>query len=166
MESLWPDFKEISIEKNETINILREQAKAIKTATGNKICGTFSKMSYKTVPADSVGILGEMITSLSLPCREELLEAELVNKKDANALYNKDKYKFEIFNEEYRFRLFVVNYCELFPITLEVDNGILNEIKYSNNIVINTNDELKHIIREIFSCKKVNTIISKMIQGS
>lgn len=166
MESLWPDFNEISIEKNETISILREQAKAIRAATGNKVYGTFSKMSYKTVPADSIGILGEMITSLSLPCREELFEAELANKKDANALYNKEKYKFEIYNEEYRFRLFVVNYCELFPITLEVDNGILNEIKHSNNIEINTNDELKYIIREIFACKKVNTVISKMIQES
>lgn len=166
MENLWPDFKEIPIEKNETISILREQAKAIKAATGNKICGTFSKMSYKAVPVDSVGIIGEMITSLSLPYREELLDAELANKKDANALYNKEKYKFEIYNEEYRFRLFVVNYCELFPITLEVDNGILNEIKYSNNTAINSNDELKHIIRDIFACKKVNTVISKMIQGS
>ena len=47
MESLWPKFEEQVIEKNDTIQILRVQARAIKSETKGIVNATFSKMHYK-----------------------------------------------------------------------------------------------------------------------
>lgn len=166
MENLWPEISETPIEKNETISILREQARLIKHVTGNKICGTFSRMNYKANTTDTVNFLGEVIASMAGHVQEEQLEIELADKTDANVFYDRTKYKFEIYNADYRFRLFVFNYSDIFPVSLDIDSGILNEIEYMNNDPINSNGELKKVLREVFASKKVITIINRMMQKS
>lgn len=164
MDSLWPKFEEHLIEQNNSIQILRTQAKAIKSLTNGVVNATFSKMNYNPGPTNALKRLGETITALSSPTFEEQLEEELQEKTDINVLFTETRYKFEIFNNEYRFRLFVLDYREMFPISLEVDGGILEDISYRNNSPIMGNDELKNIVKEIFSSFKVHSVVSKMLQ--
>lgn len=163
METLWPNFDEEPIEINEAVQILREQARSIQSSTKNKIRATFSKMSYKAGPFSAVEQIGRVVNAMSSPVYEEILDDELQEKTDANTLFSTTQYKFEIFNDEYRFRLFVLNDSEMFPITLEVDGGILEEISYQNKSKIESNEELKGILREIFSCGKLRKVVSKML---
>lgn len=165
MESLWPKFEKQDIERNDTIQILREQAKCIKSDTQGLVHATFSKMYYKAGPASTLKTIGQVVSALSSPMYEEVLEAELDKKKDANDLYKITPYKFELYNDEYRFRLFVLNYREMFPITLDIDEGILEDIQYKNGSPIFSNDELKNTIREVFSSFKVNSVVMKMLQN-
>lgn len=165
MESLWPSFEKKDIERNDSIQILREQAKFIKTDTQGLVCATFSKMNYKASPAGTLKAIGQVVSALSSPMFEEELEEELVEKKDANDLYKITPYKFELYNSEYRFRLFVLKYRELFPISLDIDEGILEDTQYKNGSPIYSNDDLKNIIREIFSSHKVNSVVMKMLQN-
>lgn len=162
MESLWPIFDEVELERNQTIEILRQQARAISKDTNNKIKATFSKMEYKKGAITAVEQLDAVVKAVSPANFEEVLDEELIGKQNVNDLFTAEKYKFEIYNEEYRFRLFTVKYCELFPIALIVDDGISKEISYRNDQPINSNEDLKKIVRDIFSCKKVRTVIAKM----
>lgn len=165
MESLWPKFGEDSVEENNSIPLLRAQARAIKNETNGIVSATFSKIQYKSGPTASIVSLGQMVSSMSSPFYEETLDDELMNKKDINDLYEITKYKFELFNNDYRFRLFVLNYSVFFPISLDVDSGILGDIQYINNSPIFSNNELEDTLRSIFSSNKVRTVISKMLQN-
>lgn len=165
MESLWPEFEEQVIEQNDAIGILRAQARAIKNQTGGIVNATFSKMSYKPGPTNALKALGQAMSSMSAPVYEEVLDKELADKKDVNTLYKKVKYKFELYNDDYRFRLFVLNYSEMFPISLEVDEGVLEDIQYKNNSPIANNKELKEALTDIFSSNKVRTVITKMLEN-
>lgn len=163
MENLWPSFDEETIESNEAIQILREQARIIQSSTKSKVRATFSKMSYKAGPLSAVEQLGRVVTAMSSPVYEEILDEELKEKTDVNTLFYTTQYKFEIYNDEYRFRLFVLNNSEMFPITLDVDGGILEDIGYQNKSRIESNEELKSILKDIFSCRKVQKVVAKML---
>lgn len=163
MDTLWPSFDEEPIEINEAVKILREQARSIQSSTKNKIRATFSKMSYKAGPLNAIEQLGRVANAMASPLYQEILDEELQGKTDANTLFSTTQYKFEIFNDEYRFRLFVLNDSKMFPITLDVDGGILEEISYQNKSKIESNEELKIILRDIFSCSKVRKVVSKML---
>lgn len=164
MESLWPKFEEQELEPNNSIKVLRDQARAIKSETKGAISATFSKMNYKAGPASALKTLGQVVAAMSSPTYEEELEEDLANKTDVNVLYSITKYKFELYNDEYRFRLFVLNHRELFPISLEIDEGIADEIQYKRGSPISSNEELKTVLRDIFSSNKVHTVVSKMLQ--
>ena len=163
MESLWPKFEEQDIEQNNTIQILRSQAKAIKEQTNGAVSATFSKMTYKPGPTSAIETISRMMSSMSSPMYEEVLDEELADKTDVNILYHITKYKFELYNAEYRFRLFVLNYCEMFPLTLTVDEGILEDIAYKNEAPIICNADLENVLRDIFSSFKVRTVISRVL---
>ena len=158
MESLWPKFEEQEFVQNDSIQILRDQAKAIKVETKGIVHATFSKMNYKVGPTSALKSLSQVMSAMSSTfSNEEELEEELADKTDVNALYSITKYKLELYNVEYRFRLFVLNYREMFPISLEVDEGITEDIKYKNGSPICSNDELKTVLREVFSRQYVMT---------
>ena len=165
MESLWPKFEEQELEQNNSIQILREQARAIKSETNGVVRATFSKMNYIHIPGatNALKTMGQVLDAIS-PRYEEELEEELADKTDVNDLYSITKYKFELYNDEYRFRLFVLKHREMFPISLEVDEGITEDIQYKNGSPISSNDDLKTVLREVFSSHKVRLVVSKMLQ--
>ena len=98
MESLWPIFKEP--EHNDSIQILRDQARAIKSETNGVVRATFSKMNYKIDPTSVLQSLSQVVSGASSPLDEDVLEEELADKKDVNDLYMITKYKFELYNDE------------------------------------------------------------------
>lgn len=163
MESLWPNFDRPVVEENNTINILRAQARAIKNQTKNAINATFSRMNYKQNPVNAMKSFSSFLTGLSSPMYEEVLDDELADKEDINILYKQTTYKFELYNSEYRFRLFIFHYREMFPVSLDVDEGILEDIEYKNNSPILSNDELTNVIKEIFNSRKVYSVVSRML---
>lgn len=163
MEDLWPTIDNYPVEKNDSINILREQARAIEAKTKKRIKATFSLIKRLKIEQPLIKSIKAM-EQLSRELYEDT-DDDLFERKDANDLFVKKYYRFEIFNEEYRFRLFVFHYSELYPVEIDVDEGILQEITYQNLSHINSNDELCNVLKEIFSCKKVMTIISRMLGG-
>lgn len=160
MTDLWG---ELNLETNaysdsKAIEILREQARLLEKKTEGKIKATFSKIEYKTTTPELFGK-----TLLSIASRkEEVVDKELEGKKDFNSIYNYTKYKFEIFNDTYRFRVFILNFRPVFPIEIEVDEGIKDELKISSIEKINSDDELREIVSLIFASKKLKLIIGRM----
>ena len=165
MDSLWPTFDDTVLEENNAIEILRFQARDIKTKTNGIVNATFSKLNYLPGPTQAVKTLKHAFDAMSSSEYKEKTDTELENKKDINDLYSKTKYKFELYNKEYRFRMFILEYCDMFPISLDVDEGVLENVNYINHSPISSNYELENILQDIFSSPKVRSVVSKMIQA-
>ena len=165
MRDLWPDFVNSSIEANNSIEILRNQAREISKKTGKAVKATFSKLEYKQGPLAASVAMKQVIGALSSTTYEELLDEELQGKEDANKIFSVTRYKFEIYNDEYRFRLFVLENREVFPVRLIIDDGICEEIGYKNRSDIMSNEQLEDVLQEIFCSSKVRSIVIRMIQA-
>ena len=157
MADLWPKFDTDQSEENRTKAILQEQARALGNKTNNKVKATFSKISYSHNLFGTLNMLANVNKDVEQ-------DGTLGGKEDINELFNKTKYKFEVFNETYRFRVFIVEYSILFPITLIVDDGIKEELPKDTDYSITSNAELEDLLRSIFYSKKLTIIISQMMK--
>ncbi|WP_019680598.1 hypothetical protein [Ruminococcus flavefaciens] len=160
MEDLWGniDLEDNGVSDSNAIEILREQARLLDKKTNGIIKATFSKIDYKKTTPE---IISQTLLALS-ETKEEIVESELEGKKDLNSIYSFVKYKFEIFNDTYRFRIFILNYRPVFPIEIDVDEGIKDELNLSSTHRINSDDELRELVTAIFSSTKVQMIIKRM----
>ncbi len=167
MRSLWPDLLEQKEqEKNNSISIIREQVRELQRITQGAVSAVFRRIQYQPGPADALLEFGKYTSQFSSSAFKEKIEDELAGKEDINDLFRVKKYKFELCNKNYRFRVFVLNYSTLFPISLEVDEGISEEIKYRNGEKIESNDALICVLEEIFSSKKVKRVLQNMLVES
>lgn len=158
-ENLWPDFTNEIIEENNSLDILRNQARQLSKQTSGKVKASFSKIEYSMNYSGVIKALSTIASNSS-----EIEDDDLKEKKDANELYKTIKYKFEIYNDNYKFRIFVLNYKSEYPLTMDIDEDILSEITYTSNEKISNDNQLKELLIDIFSCEKVKTIIIRMIQ--
>lgn len=162
-DDLWPQFCDCeSPEENNAIEIFKEQAKLLSGKTDNKVKATFSKLQYSNLSVSSA-LLGLAATLGEY----EIIDDELKNKKDASEFFNTTSYKFEIYNDNYRFRVLVLFNRVFFPIDLEIDEGIKEELNYNTKSVqINNNAELREHIKKILSSKKLFNIIMQMMKAT
>lgn len=144
------------------VEILREQARLLEKKTDKKVKATFSKVIYAS-NHEGLALLGKAVASISAHAGSEVLEDELSGKQDVNDLYRVTNYKFEIFNDSYRFRVFTLHNRSFFPIYMTLDEGIKDELRYVSDICIESDGALKEIVASIFSTLKIKTIISKMM---
>jgi len=166
MTDLWPSFSSNQTEKNNAIAILREQARALETKTEKKVKATFSKIAYQDGLAGAYAAMSQLSVSIPGLMNKEIVDEALKGKKDIAELYKITNYKFEIYNDTYRFRLFMLNYREFFPIELITDEGIKSDIKCCTELVAHSNSELESMIEAIFSSEKVKTVIHHMMEAS
>ena len=109
----------------------------------------------------------KMLTKLtSAAVGTECVEEELKDKQDMSRFLNPDKgkYKFELYNDTFHYRLFTYTYSMFFPNTLDIDDGICEELNLSHSISINSNEELENYLKDIFSSKSVRTALKMMMQ--
>ena len=163
MEDLWPDFDGMA-HGNNSREILISQAKALGVKTDGKVRATFSKVDYSFgIRTGAFQITANLASALADYSQKELLEDELVNKTDVNTLLLQSEYKFEIFNDRFRFRVFKVVYSKLYPINLIVDEGIATELNIEPTITVNDDLQLKKLLARIFSSKKIVSIITSLM---
>ena len=163
MTDLWPNFSSVEVEENRAIEILRAQARLLEKKTSGKVKATFSKISYKSDNSSSSGLLAEALVAMVGEKKVEVLDDELAGKADANELYNFQPYKFEIYNKQYRFRVFVLRNRIMFPIQLDVDEGIRSELHLPTEIIVQSNSDLNEAVSDIFASHKLGTIVVQMM---
>ena len=110
-----------------------------------------------------ISVLSKMLAKSGIS-QEEVLDDELMGKEDINALTKVSIYKFELYNDSYRFRIFTFKYCELFPVYMCVDEGIREELNLPKEIRIDSNQDLKDIFSKVFKSTKLSSIITKMMR--
>ena len=167
MADLWKDLNLFAEEvvESQAIKILREQARLLNKKTNGMVKATFSKINYKTSFVETfVEAVGTAMPDYLKSEKAEILEDDLKDKEDLNEMYTSVRYKFEIFNDTYRFRIFTLNYKKIFPIQIEIDGGIRKELNIqSASEDVNSDEELTELVSKVFSSRKLSTIISKMM---
>lgn len=164
MADLWPDLEQFDgvIPENHAIEILREQARLLSKKTNGKIKATFSKIDYTVSTTE---ILGGTL-SIFANNKREIVEDEMKNKKDVNEFYNFVNYKFEIYNEIYKFRIFTLKYRPIYSIQIEIDEGIRKEKGFSTVENIQSDEELIRIISLVFSSSKLQMIMKRIMANN
>lgn len=100
-------------------------------------------------------------------------ESQLDQRLDANKLYQTKKYVFEIINETYRFELFRIEIGPLFPIIMNIDEGVYKDIQQllsnfkkpaelSHSITIDSQQNLEIAFYTIQKSKKLKYIVMEL----
>lgn len=165
MNDLWPDFDMTEqSEANNALKILREQSRALAKKMGNKVKATFSKIQYTETQSGLTPALS-VVATLSAATqvkREEVLEEDLTGKTNISDVLKEQYYKFEIYNEKYRFRLFTYTYTPIYPNKMLLDENISKEIGEKQEVSVENDQELIDLLRSIFSSQRVARIIRMM----
>lgn len=166
MNDLWPDFDTTEqSEANNALKILREQSRALAKKMGNKVKATFSKIQYTETLSGLTSALSVVATTFSAATqvkREEVLEEDLTGKTNISDVLKEQYYKFEIYNEKYRFRLFTYTYTPIYPNKMLLDENISKEIGEKQEVSVENDQELIDLLRSIFSSQRVARIIRMM----
>jgi len=163
-KDLWGKVSLDEREENRAIDILKEQASIIGKKTGDCVKGTFYKTGTKLSGASAGLEVFKDVLKTSIGVTEySNCEVNLGEKEDYNINYRKELYSFEIYNDEYRFRIFNLSYSKEYPIEIIPDEGVGKDIFRNEPIKINDNDALENIVQDIFGSKKVRLVISRMV---
>lgn len=163
MNDLWPEIQfNNESEVNNTIPILREQARVIEKKTNGVIKATFSKITYKKNSLSELSKVASALSGIGGILEEDDL---LIDRTDINTLYQLERYKFEIYSDTYKFRIFTVENRTVFPVFIIVDEGICSEIGCKQKEEINNNHELEELVSSIFHSNKIKTILSRMLEA-
>lgn len=162
MNDCWPDFSTDKKDTNGAISFLKTQALNLGKKTENTVKATFSKIEYK----NSMLILAEGVKKATEKMEKgsEIIDDELINKKDGSILFQKTRYKFEIYNDTYRFRVFTLECNPIYPISVHADEGIQYEVGLDPEHTIENEDELKSVVERIFHSEKLGYIIRSMMK--
>lgn len=166
MNDLWPDFDMTEqCDSNNALKILREQSRVLAKKSGNRVKATFSKIKYTEPLSGLASALSAMatISTVNQVKKEEVLEEDLTGKINISDELKEQNYKFEIYNEKYRFRLFTYIFAPIYPNKMLLDENIAKEINEKQEVVIENNQELVNLLRSIFSSQRVGRIISMMV---
>ena len=164
---LWGNIENDSGLTSDILPLIQKQANLLQVKTGDKLKADFSKITYqyKEAPLSILQTVSSL-TRIMAPVMEtkaEIVENdERKNLEDASHLYEHAKYKFEIYNDKYKFRLFTLDYQSTYPIELEVEYGILDDKLVKKEI--NSYEQMKDILSSIFTSNKVRFIIHRMIK--
>lgn len=168
-ENLW-DVPSVDILGDSTENvmvIMKQQAQYLKEDTNGKVRGKFSRI--KNIMANIAGLAATLSSEITD-------DNEINNLSDANNLYKSQKYGFEIYNQTYKFRIFEMSLSPLYPISVMIDEGVLEDTqeslsncieKGSTNtaFIIRSDNELLECLKIVFSSKKVKYILYKLQQA-
>ena len=164
---LWPEFKtENTSEESMAVEILEEQAQLLSEKTGGKVRAKFYKVQYTPSLQTFAETVSRVIGSQKVT---EATDEDLVDKKDINLLYDYSKFYFELFNETYHFRVFTLKNRTIFPIQMVMDEGIWEELNFplqEQPLEINGNEDLKDVVKQVFSSKKVISIVNRLMKAS
>lgn len=166
---LWGDVTQSSGSAKSVLSLIQEQATLLETKTNGKVKADFSRIHYQYKQEQtSMQIMQNMLKTMSVLSSVTTSQPQLVevderkDLEDASHFYEQGEYKFEIYSDKYKFRLFTLEYKSVFPLKIEVEYGILEDKVVTENI--KSMEALKSLLISIFVSNKVRFIIQKMME--
>lgn len=158
------------------IPFFSEQAKMLSEASGDKVKGLFSRTVDVNRTLDPALDLAESASTVfsSVISRNAVLCAPKSNLKDADDLYKKKDYCFEIRSDRYRFRVFTIEFGPSYPAVMAVDRGICGDLAKSYdrykfeeaepcNITIQDDDDLNRVFNQLLKSEKLIYICNRLM---
>lgn len=149
------------------------QGKMLSEASGGKIEGVFAETSVvNDALSTSVDIAGAVVAISKFG---EIRRTPNLNLLNADEMYQKHDYCFEIRSEAYRFRLLTLEFGPLYPVTMHADDGVymefarpsgrfaLSKDKRPRPLIIKDDDDLDTVFKLLLSSKKLNYICNRLM---
>lgn len=161
------------------IPYFNEQAEMLSDASDNKVKGVFSRtfdvnrsLSPALDLAESASAIVSMVADASL-----IYRTPESNLEDADKLYNKTDYCFEIRSDRYRFRVFTIVVGPQYPVVMTVDQGVYRDLEKTCNrykfdesrpcdITINDDDDLDRVFKQLLRSEKLIYICYRLMNES
>ena len=180
-ENLWgvdsnEEFGHLSFTDN-IVSIMRDQCQYLKKITNNKVFGKFAriKMVSPLISSGSLQALTEFSKVMAEYSPQEVVGENdgTAQLKDANVLYDENRYGFEIYNHSYKFRVFELQMEPVYPVSIVLDEGINNSVKDAfsnmeiksikdNKYLVPSDEVFMDFLRSILNSKKIKMIIYRM----
>lgn len=154
--------------------IMREICKELEQATGGKVLARFEEVKLKTIYTGLSGNI-EMAAKLALARgTQETIDENALDREDASRFYDSQRYAFDIFNDNYRYRPFEVSVGALYPIKMFVDRTIVRESQKElsswlsgeadgNVVSIDGDDDLRECLKAIINSRKMVVILQRLV---
>ena len=160
---LWGNVLDNSNNAEAVIDLLKEQASLLETKTNGKVKARCVKIEYTYSGSniDTIKNLTGLVSALS-PLMSKTTKQEVVDDtlEDAKCFYKQDDYKFEIFNEKFKYRVFTLKFRSVFPLTILLEPGILDG--ENNDIKIMGQQDMEKILRKILMSEKIRFVIQQL----
>ena len=158
------------------IPFFTEQAKMLSGASNGRVKGVFSPtfdVNRTLSPAlETISSMPKIIQHAASASVADLTpKVDLLN---ANDLYKKNDYCFEIRSNRYRFRLFAIEFDPSYPAIMTVDRGVCNDLakiydryKFEEaercNITIQDDEDLDRVFNQLLKSEKLIYICNRLM---
>ena len=105
----------------------------------------------------------------------ETYQTNALSQKDINELLEPSVHIFDIFNEKYQFRLCELTYGTSYPVDIQMDNGVQDDISQllstrfekrgADIYVLNDDNDLKDCFKYMITSRKMRAILLRLRQG-
>lgn len=108
------------------VPLMEEQCRLLEEATGGIVRGRFAEIKLARNPffGGQVGSVAAYLSQAAKPTEENVLPQE-----DIGPSYDKNTYGFDIYNDNYKYRPFEVEFGPVYPASVSVDETIWRESK-------------------------------------
>ena len=167
--SLWeiPSGAEFEDSTAHVKDLMRDQCKYLEKQTSGAIKAQFERVrSFETL---TIAARAAMHAGSAIRVQDD------VRRADANELYRKETYGFDIYNDQYKFRILEVTMAPVYPIAVWFDEGVLEDtlndfpltverLGDGSKFSVASDDELMGCFSAAVKGKKVRYIISRMLK--
>lgn len=172
-ENLWEDLF-TSNEMNTTdsfISIIDSYARDLESASANKVHARFTQI--KITESSPLLISQEYAQTVKSVFQSTKTEKDQLSQKDANSLYDTNRYAFDIYGDEYKFRVFTADVGPVYPVRVEPDKDICYEVEddlerfldlYTEtvNYWINDDDAVRSFFKVIIKSRKMQFMVKRL----
>lgn len=158
------------------IPFFTEQAKMLSGASSGRVKGVFSPtFDVNRTLSPTLETISSMSKIIQHAASANVVDlTPKVDLLNANDLYKKNDYCFEIRSNKYRFRLFTIELSPSYPAIMTVDRGICNDLakiydRYkfeeadSCNITIQDDEDLDRVFNQLLKSEKLIYICNRLM---
>lgn len=178
-KSYWgfSDQEHTVLQKTDNIfEIMDYQCKELSKYTEGNVFGIFDEIKRDGSLIKTASVIATVLRSVSgLPeTTESVGEMSTKDLIDADEMYWKKRFAFEICTEKYRFRVFSMLITPIYPVEITINNGVYKNVAsridkiaksstLDNTYVIETESALCDVLQEILGDRKVLYIVNELM---
>lgn len=153
-----------------------EQAKLLSQASDGKVKGLFSQTSEINITLsptlEALSAMSKVFQDVaSASALDQTPKVDLMNADD---LYKKNSYCFEIRSDRYRFRVFTIEFDPSYPAVMSIDRGVCNDLEKIHdrykfkeaepcNVTIQDDEDLDRVFNQLLKSEKLVYICNRLM---
>lgn len=175
-ENLWEDlFSSNDINTTDSfISIIDSYAQDLEAASRNKVHARFTQI--KITESSPLLISQEYAQTVKSVFQNSKTEKDQLSQIDANSLYDTHRYAFDIYGDEYKFRVFTADVGPVYPVRVKPDKDICHEVEddlerfldsYTDtlNYWINDDEAVHSFFKVIIKSRKMQFMVKRLSEN-